>query len=750
MEQGGAGRGVLQVAPESSGPRTLPGGVTPIEVALGVDEALSLLQAWRPEAVIVENVTDGQNGFAVCATIRARHPDLPILVIGGANRAEVWREAVDSGATAYEPDGSSESRVVDAIDRLRRQAAAKSPWNLFGALLDAMPFPVLLADVAGEIRYVSHMGRTLFPSVAGTGPNPRTKVAGLFGSALNWTSKRLMEIFVGATANRRPWNGTVRWRSANGTEAWFELSLSPVSPFGDDGLPCSLLVFTPAGAVIEWKESARREKAAFEGLADLHRRTLSALRRESSRSDASPGDPLPNAVRKAAALADGLSGPIAATRAPVPVADILRDAALDAFEGVDGGGELRIDAPANLDDGVIGPDAAVKAVIAALLRFASRSVRPSAIRLSATLRGKTGRNAFIRFAVHATDQTTPGDGYLEADRFLYGVTDPDAIRSLSLASRLAEKAGCRIMVREEAGRGRAASFSVPFELAGETAIATPAPETVRSASPDAPPRNLKVLVAEDDPVMRTSLQRKLESMGHGVVAVTDGREAVEESEHADYDLVLMDILMPEMDGFEATRLIRERDRFEGRRIPIVALTAYSLKAVRDKAVAAGMDGFLSKPPTQADIERVLGEVALAPPSSEPGAEPSAKAPEAGAPDATRTLDLKYAASFIDGDLSLLKELVDLFVVHGKASFDDMVSAARALDPEALDRSAHKMKGMASNVGAVAMVAFCESVRETCAAGRLPVRKAAELERALVGRYRDLEEAIAAIDWSAPL
>jgi two-component system sensor histidine kinase/response regulator len=117
---------------------------------------------------------------------------------------------------------------------------------------------------------------------------------------------------------------------------------------------------------------------------------------------------------------------------------------------------------------------------------------------------------------------------------------------------------------------------------------------------------LRVLVAEDNAVNQRLAARLLEKRGHRVTVTANGREAVEALANHDFDLVLMDIQMPEMDGFEATAAIREKEMHDGTHIPIIALTANAMKGDRERCLAAGMDGYLSKPIVSRDLDELLG------------------------------------------------------------------------------------------------------------------------------------------------
>jgi signal transduction histidine kinase/DNA-binding response OmpR family regulator len=126
-------------------------------------------------------------------------------------------------------------------------------------------------------------------------------------------------------------------------------------------------------------------------------------------------------------------------------------------------------------------------------------------------------------------------------------------------------------------------------------------------------RRLRVLLAEDNPVNRSVAVRLLEKRGHAVVPVENGRLAVVESAKEAFDLILMDVQMPEMDGFEATAAIRERERTAGSRANyIVALTAHALKGDRERCLAAGMDEYLTKPIRPDDLFELLERLVQSP------------------------------------------------------------------------------------------------------------------------------------------
>jgi two-component system sensor histidine kinase/response regulator len=127
--------------------------------------------------------------------------------------------------------------------------------------------------------------------------------------------------------------------------------------------------------------------------------------------------------------------------------------------------------------------------------------------------------------------------------------------------------------------------------------------------PQAAGETLRILLAEDNLVNQRLTTRLLEKRGHRVVLAANGREALAALEKGNYDLLLMDIQMPEMNGMEATARIREKEKLTGRHQPIVALTAHAMKGDQELCLAAGMDGYLAKPIRAEELDQILDQFA---------------------------------------------------------------------------------------------------------------------------------------------
>ena len=157
--------------------------------------------------------------------------------------------------------------------------------------------------------------------------------------------------------------------------------------------------------------------------------------------------------------------------------------------------------------------------------------------------------------------------------------------------------GGTVAVASEPGTGSTFTFTARFtRSSGFVAVPkTKVADLVAHASAARRAASLRILVAEDNELNSTLLRTLLSKRGHRAWFACDGRTAVEMTTHQTFDLVLLDLHMPEMDGFAVVRAIRERERATGTHLPVIALTARSSKGDRDRCLAAGMDDFLSKP-----------------------------------------------------------------------------------------------------------------------------------------------------------
>ena len=208
-------------------------------------------------------------------------------------------------------------------------------------------------------------------------------------------------------------------------------------------------------------------------------------------------------------------------------------------------------------------------------------------------------------------------------------------------------------------------------------------------------RSLRILVAEDNRVNQIVAVRTLEKMGHSVVVAENGREAVSLLAREAFDLVLMDIQMPEMDGLAATREIRESQWPGYSQIPIVAMTALAMKGDKERCLKGGMDGYVSKPLDRTELEEAIASAVKRP--GDPGIT-SAKTNGRLQPESSHTFDFNHALERVEGDHALLSEIVQIFLDETPKKLEVLRAAISQKDSKAIERMAHSLKGELGYLG----------------------------------------------------
>jgi len=248
--------------------------------------------------------------------------------------------------------------------------------------------------------------------------------------------------------------------------------------------------------------------------------------------------------------------------------------------------------------------------------------------------------------------------------------------------------------------------------------------------------SLHVLLAEDNQVNQRLAVAVLERLGHQVRVAKNGVEAVEFLEKHHFDLVLMDVQMPEMGGVEATQLIRRIEAERGGHIPIVAMTAHAMAGDRERFLEAGMDEYISKPISQErlrEVVRSLGRPAAV-------GDGSAAAAVGGNGKPTLSLDRAALLARVESDLELLSTLVGVFKADRPKLMADIEEALVAGDAVALADTAHTMKGALSVFGVEPARSLAEQLETAGKSGRLESARGVyeDLERAIVEAEHGLE------------
>ncbi|MBM4180716.1 MAG: response regulator [Betaproteobacteria bacterium] len=225
----------------------------------------------------------------------------------------------------------------------------------------------------------------------------------------------------------------------------------------------------------------------------------------------------------------------------------------------------------------------------------------------------------------------------------------------------------------------------------------------------------RILVVEDHPVNQLITAQLLQKRGHSVSLADNGRLGLESWRRSEHDLILMDIMMPEMDGLEATLRIRAEEAARGEaRIPIVALTANALPEDKERCLAAGMDGYIAKPfkPERlfGEIERVMGK--------QTGGGPSAPAtPVTGVKPDAQVFDRVDALARIGGDEELLDTLIGMFVDDAPRYLSELDAALDSADWPRLARGAHDLKGVLATFSAWRALDVAKALEQAGKAGR---------------------------------
>ncbi len=224
-------------------------------------------------------------------------------------------------------------------------------------------------------------------------------------------------------------------------------------------------------------------------------------------------------------------------------------------------------------------------------------------------------------------------------------------------------------------------------------------------------RSLRILLAEDNAINQKLAISLLEKRQHSVVVAENGIEAIAAWERESFDLALFDVQMPEMDGLEATRIIREREAVSGGHLPIIAMTAAAMKGDYDRCFEAGMDAYISKPFRAVELWRTIDEQVhnVKKNSDDKAEQPAATIPAASTPEvdqgqsqphgSTTVIDWDIALSNAGGDAALLRELTAIYLNESPQWLQTIVEAISQSDTNLLRLTAHKLKGSLETLGA---------------------------------------------------
>ena len=327
----------------------------------------------------------------------------------------------------------------------------------------------------------------------------------------------------------------------------------------------------------------------------------------------------------------------------------------------------------------------------------------------------------LHFAVHDTGVGIP-EHRLEAIFESFTQVDNSTHRDhggtglgLAVCSRLVQLMRGSIWAESQTGLGSVFHFILPFGRQLTPGIPPDFNKVLAHPAQVHASKSLQILLAEDNPVNQKFVVGILTRAGHLVVVAQDGQEAVDLAITMPFDIIVMDLLMPVIDGFHATRLIREH----GITVPIIAVTAHALKGLREQCLAAGMTDYLSKPVRGSTLLAKLAELqgddlGVAAPAPIP-AQQVAQTVSQDAP--FLLIDLASALELTDGDVAMLRTMADMVLTQIKGDLPGLRTLASAQDGHGLHKAAHRLKASLASVGANAAHAACLALENMALAQR---------------------------------
>ncbi len=385
------------------------------------------------------------------------------------------------------------------------------------------------------------------------------------------------------------------------------------------------------------------------------------------------------------------------------VRDTLRSMALRAQQK---GLEVHCHIPPGLPRTVKGDPGRLRQVLINLLGNAIKFTQQGSVTLALAMGAESDQHVDMTFSVTDTGIGIPLDKQqliFEAFAQVDGSTTRQfggTGLGLTICRRLVILMQGDLSVSSEPGKGSTFRFRVPLrhsaipvlpdnalsdvpEEMSEAVLALAAPVEVHEGRGN----GLRILLAEDNPVNQRLALRLLEKMGHRITLVDNGLAALERVTQGGFELVLMDVQMPELDGLSATRRIRQWEAVHGGHVPIIAMTARAMQGDRDRCLEAGMDDYLSKPIDSERLRQLVSRFHVE---------------QAGPVLAWRAALLR-----LDGDALLLLELAQLFIDDGPELMRTLYEALAADDLPASQRAVHSLQGVLVNFGAQRAISQAE-------------------------------------------
>jgi PAS domain S-box-containing protein len=383
---------------------------------------------------------------------------------------------------------------------------------------------------------------------------------------------------------------------------------------------------------------------------------------------------------------------------------------------------LEWEVDADVPDSLCGDAGRLRQILINLVGNAIKFTDEGSVDLRVLLRG--GREGRLRLLFVVTDTGTGFDLARASEVFEpFKQLDASTTRKrggtglgVSISEKLVALMGGRLYAASIPGEGSTFGFCVEIEHGPEI---VPAEEDLLGEESQARELQLtthryRCLVVEDNPVNQKLVLKMLALAGHSAEIATTGQEAVELASTRSFDIILMDVQMPGMDGLEATDAIRERERGSDAHVPILAMTAHAMPGDRERCLRAGMDGYLSKPVRIGDLLRAVDHFAG---RRESAFEQDAFESQVSDTGSKRMGELDYSAALarVGGDVDLLQELAGMFMEEYPKLLDEIRRGLAGRDAAVAGNAAHQLKGLLAQFGA-------EAARQAAYSVELPSRQ----------------------------
>jgi CheY-like chemotaxis protein len=687
-------------------------------VVESVDDLLVLNQLSGPEIIFVCH-NEGHDGITAAELLRAHFVVTPLVLLAKES-FDTLKAAVAIGALAVLEPPFAEATFAAVFNHCRHQAVAlrweaqkQQQYRSRSELFMKAPCCQLFVAADGMVTFLNDAAAAL-ADIDSFAVHAFNEFSRRFFAPHASTYPHEIEL---AVQDGTPWQGILSGRMVNGLPGIYRVDCVPLSQaVNGAGVLITLHDIT---AVVTEQAQLRLDLQAA--------RDLLALADEAEARAEAQRYCLANSSTTLAPESFSL---------PELLASVLKSAGAKAKQAV----------PDYLPLHFLGDAGRLRCLLRTLI--GGGAYGEGDLQISLSIKERTSSGMTIQFGFHVTDNAEQSQSYQPVAEYLAAaVALPGAANGLGLAAVLCGQLNGTLLIRTQRGLGRTVICAVPLVPEDEVIMPVSSPANRDSAEGDevvpddspGPFSALKILVAEDNLIEQVTLKHLLTSIGCRVVVVGNGKEAVDECETGEFNVVLMDILMPVMDGFEATRLIRERERVTGGKIPVVALTSYSLKAIQEKCVKVGMNGYLAKPVAKTKLIEALLRLNKQQELSAQAEGIMAELQDFPVFEAQAVLDN------IDYDLELFRELVEMYLTSCAGLGDELVEKLAGDDIKDILSSAHTLKGVAANIGGHRMAEVTRQIQDLCREGKKPDRVVwAPIVKA---QTVAIKESLENIDWS---